>query len=104
VQIGALVEESLLRALVNGVTSEDGQVLRAKQAKRIREGEKNSWIEVVLNEGKNRQIRRMLEACGVGVLRLVRVAIGPLQLGLLGQGEARELTPVEKQKLDGART
>ena len=103
VQIGALVEESLLRALVNGVTSEDGQVLRAKQAKRIREGEKNSWIEVVLDEGKNRQIRRMLEACGVEVLRLVRVAIGPLQLGLLGKGEARELTPAEKKKL-GART
>ena len=103
VQIGALVEESLLRALVNGVTSEDGQVLRAKQAKRIREGEKNSWIEVVLDEGKNRQIRRMLEACGVEVLRLVRVAIGPLQLGLLGKGEARELTPAEKKKLGGAR-
>src|SRR5438445_12995999 len=103
VQIGALVEESLLRALKSGVTSEDGEVLRAKQAKRIREGEKNSWIEVVLDEGKNRQIRRMLEACGVEVLRLVRVAIGPLQLGLLGKGEARELTPEEKKKL-GART
>jgi 23S rRNA pseudouridine2605 synthase len=104
VQIGALVEESLLRALVRGVTGEDGQVLRAKQAKRIREGGKNSWIEVVLEEGKNRQIRRMLEACGVAVLRLVRVAIGPLQLGLLGKGEARELTPAEKKKLGGART
>jgi len=103
VQIGALVAESLLRALVSGVTSEDGQVLRVKQAKRIREGEKNSWIEVVLDEGKNRQIRRMLEACGVEVLRLVRVAIGPLQLGLLGKGEARELTPAEKKKLGGAR-
>jgi 23S rRNA pseudouridine2605 synthase len=104
VQIGALVEESFLHALVSGVTSEDGQVLRAKQAKRIREGEKNSWIEVVLDEGKNRQIRRMLEACGVEVLRLVRVAIGPLELGLLGKGEARELTPAEKRKLDGVRT
>jgi 23S rRNA pseudouridine2605 synthase len=103
VQIGTLVEKSLLRALVSGVTSEDGQVLRAKQAKRIREGEKNSWIEVVLDEGKNRQIRRMLEACGVDVLRLVRVAIGPLQLGLLGKGQARELTPAEKKKLGDAR-
>ena len=103
VQIGALAEESILRALASGVTSEDGQVLRAKQAKRIREGEKNSWIEVVLDEGKNRQIRRMLEACGVDVLRLVRVAIGPLQLGLLGKGEARELTSAEMKNLGAVR-
>src|SRR5439155_12447831 len=103
VQINALASEELLRTLERGVIAAGGEVLRAKHARRIREGEKNSWIEIVLDEGKNRQIRRMLEACGVEVLRLVRVAIGPLQLGLLGKGEARELTPAEKKKLGGAR-
>jgi len=102
VQIGALADETLLRTLKNGVANSDGEMLRAKRAKRIREGERNSWIEIVLEEGKNRQIRRMLESCGVEVLRLVRVAIGPLELGALGKGESRELTSAEKDKLDRA--
>ena len=76
--------------------------MRAKRARRIREGEKNSWIEIVLDEGKNRQIRRMLQAQGVETLRLVRVAIGPLELGDLAKGQARELTAPEKGKLDRA--
>jgi 23S rRNA pseudouridine2605 synthase len=79
-----------------------GETLRAKQANRIREGEKNSWIEVVLDEGKNRHIRRMLEACGVEVLRLIRVAIGLVELGALGKGQARALTLTERQRLDSA--
>jgi 23S rRNA pseudouridine2605 synthase len=53
-----------------------------------------------LTEGKNRQIRRMLQALGIEVLRLVRVAIGPLQLGKLAKGEYRPLTAEEKQMLD----
>ena len=101
-QIAVLADAPLLRALLQGVTASDGEFLRAKYAKRIREGEKNSWIEIVLDEGKNRQIRRMLEACGVEVLRLVRVSIGPLRLGGLGRGQARELSRSEKQALDRA--
>jgi len=101
-QIAVLADAPLLRALLHGLTASDGEFLRAKYAKRIREGEKNSWIEIVLDEGKNRQIRRMLEACGVEVLRLVRVSIGPLRLGGLGRGQARELSRSEKQALDRA--
>jgi 23S rRNA pseudouridine2605 synthase len=101
VQIAAVANESMLHRLVNGVRS-DGEVLQAKRAKRIREGEKNSWIEIVLDEGKNRQIRRMLDGCSVEVLRLIRIAIGPLELGPLAKGEARELTRAEKKRLDQA--
>ena len=60
------------------------------------------WLEIVLDEGKNRQIRRMLAALGVDVLRLVRVAIGPLQLGKLAKGTYRRLTGEEKLALDRA--
>jgi len=102
VQIAALADESLLTALMKGVRPEGGEVLRAKRAARIRTGEKNSWIEIVLDEGKNRQIRRMLGAFDVNVLRLVRVAIGPVELGPLEKGRARELTADEKQQLDRA--
>jgi 23S rRNA pseudouridine2605 synthase len=84
--------------LTDGVQS-DGDVLAAKAARPLRSGDKNSWIEVVLDEGKNRQIRRMLEACGIEILRLVRVAVGPLQLGSLRKGEARKLTVLEKDAL-----
>ena len=55
-------------------------------------GEKNTWLEVTLDEGRNRHIRRVVEAHGLEVLRLVRVAIGQLTLGELEKGKWRELT------------
>jgi 23S rRNA pseudouridine2605 synthase len=57
---------------------------------------------MILDEGKNRQIRRMLGVHGIEVLRLVRVAIGPLQLGDLTKGAFRTLRPEEKAALDSA--
>ncbi len=101
VQVGTVADETLLQAMVQGV-AKDGEVLRAKQARRLRAGEKNCWIEIVLDEGKNRQIRRMTEAMGVEVLRLIRIAVGPLHLGDLAKGKCRALTRDEKRMLDRA--
>jgi 23S rRNA pseudouridine2605 synthase len=100
VQIGTVADEEFISALLRGVRAKDGKVLRAKQASRLRAGEKNCWLEIVLDEGKNRQIRRMMEGVGVQVLRLVRVSIGPLQMGDLATGEHRPLTIDEKRLLD----
>jgi|SRR5271157_93938 len=102
VQIAAKVDERLIEALERGVETPKGEVLKAKRVNRLRTGEKNSWLEMILEEGKNRQIRRMLEAHGIEVLRLVRVAIGPLQLGELGKGAYRVLRAEEKALLDRA--
>lgn len=98
VQIDKVVDETVLNSLVRGVT--DGEVLRAKRTRLLRSGQKNCWLEIVLDEGKNRQIRRMLAAINVEVLRLVRVSIGPLQLGDLAKGAVRPLTADEKRMLD----
>ncbi len=99
VQIDAVADEKLLAAMMRGVRS-GGDHLRVRGASVLRHGTKNSWIEVVLDEGKNRQIRRLLESLGIGVLRLVRVRIGPLALGTLPKGETRQLSEKEKHALD----
>ena len=101
VQVAAKVDERLSSALQRGILVA-GVVLRASSVRVVRGGSKNTWIEIVLHEGKNRQIRRMLEALGIEVLRLMRVRIGPLTLGELKKGEARELEIEEKQQLDAA--
>jgi 23S rRNA pseudouridine2605 synthase len=102
VQIATVASRELLKALEAGLQSESGELLRCKRASILRSGEKNSWIEIVLDEGKNRQIRRMLAAEGVEVLRLIRVAIGPLQLGDLGKGAHRQLSSIEVGALNRA--
>jgi len=102
VQIGTKADTRLIEAVERGVEIETGEVLGVKRANILRMGQKNSWLELVLDEGKNRQIRRMLDSRRVEVLRLVRVAIGPVQLGALGKGAHRLLSPPEKQLLDRA--
>jgi len=102
VQIDRLPDPALLAALEHGVV-DAGERLSAKQVTVLRAGEKNAWLEIVLDEGRNRQIRRLLAAFDIGVLRLVRTAIGPVVLGDLGKGQWRRLTAAEIQALDPPR-
>lgn len=98
VQVDTIPGAALLARMTAGVmeTGEGtGERLRAKSARLLRSGERNAWIEIVLDEGRNRQIRRLLAACGIGVLRLVRVAIGELALGDLPKGSWRPLSEDE---------
>ena len=102
VQVGAVVDEKHLVEMTKGIRIGNGEVLRAQQARVLRSGQRNTWLEIVLDEGKNRQIRRMLEASDIEVLRLLRVAIGPLVLGKLAKGTSRAVSSEEKHAIDRA--
>ncbi|PPT81548.1 MULTISPECIES: pseudouridine synthase [Xanthomonas] len=103
VQIDCRPSAAQLAQLQAGMVDPDpegeGVLLRAKRVGVLREGERNAWLEIVLDEGRNRQIRRLLAAVEIGVLRLVRVAIGSLAMGELGKGTWRMLSPEEVSAL-----
>ena len=96
VQIGVIAGAELLQKLEQGLATKEGDFLRVTRAGILRQSERNSWLEITLEEGKNRHIRRMLETMGIEVLRLIRVAIGPLVLGTLAKGASRALSAEEK--------
>ena len=98
VQIGQIPGPKLLAKLERG-TQVQGERLAVRSARTLRAGEKNAWLEIVLDEGRNRHIRRLLESADVPVLRLVRVAIGSLSLGTLAKGQWRMLTEKEIESL-----
>ncbi|MEO8445294.1 MAG: pseudouridine synthase [Gammaproteobacteria bacterium] len=98
VQIDRLPEESLLAGLQAGVTLA-GERIGVHSVRCLRQGIRHAWLEIVLDEGRNRHIRRLLAAFDVGVLRLVRVAIGPLKLGTLPRGSWRLLSGDEVDAL-----
>jgi 23S rRNA pseudouridine2605 synthase len=94
VQIAASPDEAMLERLRAGALI-DGEMLTASSIALLRSGGRTAWLEIVLDEGRNRQIRRLLGAFDIEVLRLIRVAIGGLQLGELAKGKARRLTTEE---------
>jgi 23S rRNA pseudouridine2605 synthase len=98
VQVNRLADETLVDAMSKGVSVE-GDLLAATRVRFLRQGTRNSWLEVALTEGKNRHIRRLLAALGIEVLRLVRVSIGGLPLGNLEKGKYRRLTDEEIRML-----
>ena len=102
VQIDSHADEGRLNRMRDGVRLEDRSVLRVSAVRVLRGGDKNSWLEIVLHEGKNRQIRRLLEALEIGVLRLIRVAVGPVKLGTLAKGQSRALTAGELKAIVAA--
>ena len=94
VKASTLLSEEQLQQLREGVALSDGPTQPAR-VKRVRESAKYSFIEITLHEGRNRQVRRMIEAIGSKVLKLVRTQIGGLRIGELPIGRYRELTPAE---------
>ena len=98
VQVDRVPDAAAMTAIQAGRMVE-GEHLRAKSASLLRSGGKTAWLEIVLDEGRNRQIRRLLAAFDIGVLRLVRVRIGALDLGTLAKGAWRELSREEAAAL-----
>lgn len=101
VQVSVVPTEDLAQQLAAGVDvpvergSDVRERLAARRASVLRAGGRHGWLEVVLDEGRNRHIRRLLEGLDVEVLRLVRIAVGSITLGDLRKGEWRHLTARE---------
>jgi len=98
VQVAGKPDEATIAAMLAGVV-DAGEPLRAGEASLLRQGERNAWLEVTLDEGRNRHIRRLLAALGFNVLRLIRIAIGDLALGELPKGQWRHLSADEVSAL-----
>ena len=103
VRVHGLVDPSLLAALARGVTV-DGVAYGAIRAALDRQQGSNAWLTLSLQEGKNREVRRVLEHLGYRVTRLIRVAYGPFQLGHLPRGAIEEVPQkVLREQLGGIR-
>lgn len=98
VKAATLLTDEQLEQLRRGVVLHDGPT-RPAEVRRLRDGARHTHLEITITEGRNRQVRRMLEAVGSKVLKLVRVAIGPLRIGELQIGKWRKLTGEEAEAL-----
>lgn len=94
VHIDKVADERLCQMLRSGA-GDEGEFLSVSQASILRQNQATSWLELVLHEGKNRQIRRLLGLLDINVLRLIRVRIGQVRLGVLAKGAFRRLSEVE---------
>jgi 23S rRNA pseudouridine2605 synthase len=98
VQVQGQPSKGDLEKLLQGVWLSDGKV-RARRVRRVRRQGESTWLRIVLAEGKNREVRRMLAKQGHKVLSLKREAIGPVQLDRLPKGKARRLSGTELEAL-----
>ncbi len=103
VQISGIPDQAVLDTMISGI-EDAGEHLHAVSVQRLRVGEKNTWLEVILDEGRNRHIRRLLNALNHEVLRLVRIAIGSVELGTLAKGQWRRLSASEAAQLATVRS
>lgn len=100
VTVRGRIPDAALRRLARGVVLEDGPTAPARVgAARFDRGTDTSSFSLVLFEGRKRQIRRAMEALGHPVRRLVRIRMGPIELGTLAPGRARSLRPREIEML-----
>lgn len=100
VKAAMLLADDQLDELRRGVVLSDGPTQPAV-VKRVRDSARSTFLEITIREGRNRQVRRMIEAVGSKVLKLVRVAIGGLTIGDLQMGKYRELKAAEVRTLMG---
>ena len=100
VKASTLLSQEQLDRLRRGPVLNDGPT-RPAIVTRIRDSAKYSFLEIVITEGRNRQVRRMIEAIGSKVLKLVRLAIGPVRIGELPIGKWRRLSGEEMRALGG---
>lgn len=98
VQVDAVVGPDVLERMRAGV-EEGGELLAVQGVSVLRSGGKTSWMEVILEEGRNRHIRRMLQVLGLEVLRLIRIKVGRVELGALAKGAYRKLSAQEVEDL-----
>jgi len=94
VKAATRLTDDQLDQLHRGVILSDGPTQPA-DVRRVRDSSRHTFFEVTIREGRNRQVRRMVEALGSKVLKLVRIRIGELGIGDLAIGASRELTPAE---------
>lgn len=98
VKVKGVLSDEEIRQLERGVKLEDGMTSPAA-VKKVRKAEANSWVEITIHEGRKHQVKRMCEAVGHYVLKLVRVRMGPLTLSNLPLGQYRYLTDREANAL-----
>lgn len=101
VKVGGVPAEGELERLRRGIELEDGRTAPAV-ARVVRATERKAWLEIEIHEGRKRQVRRMFEALGHSVEKLVRVAYGPVELRGLSPGEMRPLSAREVELLKQA--
>ncbi len=101
VKTGRVASERMIERLRGGVRLSDGPTAPAF-VRPIRQGKSRGWVEMRISEGRNQQVRRMFDAVGLNVEKLVRTALGPLKLGTLGVGETRRLREAELSALRAA--
>jgi pseudouridine synthase len=95
------ISDEQIAHLRSGIELSDGPT-RPAGVRRLRDSAKYTFLEITITEGRNRQVRRMIEALGPKVLKLVRTAIGPIRIGDLPIGTWRPLSPEEIEALGGA--
>jgi pseudouridine synthase len=95
VKVKGLPSEKAIDRLRRGVIIGEGERRASGDVRKIRQSDNNAWYEVTLYEGRNQQVRRMFDAIGHSVVKLIRSEIGPLQIGSMKVGQWRHLTPRE---------